>query len=291
MIVANQDIEEGFHDTITGPGISGFVYYDTGSKTLTLKNASISGPAEIGGSDYYYFRALYVENSDITIQLIGENTISSFGGIVFRNSKCCFVGNGTLTINVPHLWGISLVYCDTLSIKDCSVIINSGYEGNSQWPGIDVYVSTGTQTYPYTSENHCHIFIDSASLAIHSPICMRNVVGFHLRGSYIVDPIGAYFDSDSMTVVSPDGDACEDLVILPETTSVPNVTHKEWTAWGNQSRIQIEGVAQGDCIGIYNMAGQLVHMRKADQYRVSLPVKSGVYIVKIGNCSMKVIVP
>ena len=42
VIVANQDIEEGFHDTITGPGISGFVYYDTGSKTLTLKNASIS---------------------------------------------------------------------------------------------------------------------------------------------------------------------------------------------------------------------------------------------------------
>ncbi len=291
VIVANQVIEGDFHDTITGPGILGLVFYDSDSKTLTLNNVSISGPEQTDTSDYYYFRAIYVENSDITIRLIGENTISSFSGIYLRNSKCSFVGNGTLTINVPHLYGIMLSHCDTLSFKGCSVVINSGDEGNLQWPGLYVYVSTATQPHPDDPDNNCQVFIDSAALTIHSPVCMRNVVGMHLRGSRIVTPEGAYFDSDRMTVVDPDGNVCSDLTILPSTLGVSDNSQKKWTAWGSPSGIQIENVEVGDHICIYTTAGQIIHAKRTDQSSLCLPVRCGVYIVNVGKHSVKVIVP
>ncbi|MGN0159832.1 MAG: hypothetical protein ACI4AQ_00405 [Lachnospiraceae bacterium] len=107
--VGGVQVTSGNAGNITGSGITGTVSYDADTKTLTLDNATITG-VHIGDyrSSDQGLAGIYAGNafrSDLTIHLIGENTVtgqsgdsySSCGIYSYRNLN--FTGSGKLNVS------------------------------------------------------------------------------------------------------------------------------------------------------------------------------------------------
>ena len=103
----------------------GIAEYDPESNTLTLTNATIEG-------DFSGQAAIHTYNGDLTIRLIGENTITSgWYGVYSNNSTITIGGSGTLTIHAVND-----------GVRAANVVI--GIAGETEAPIINV---TGKENY------------------------------------------------------------------------------------------------------------------------------------------------
>lgn len=106
LYVGSTKVTDANASNITASDITGKVSYDAEKRILTLDHATISGVSEqkVPGGDvyksYYAKAGIYFDEGDLTIDLIGNNVISS--GVanwgVASNGKITFTGSGSLTL-------------------------------------------------------------------------------------------------------------------------------------------------------------------------------------------------
>ncbi len=101
--VGGVEVTNGNASRITGTGISGSVSFDISTHTLTLSNATITNASSYGGiymgNDYAF--------SDLTINLVGDNTLNVTGGYtaIALRQNTTFTGTGSLSG-----WGVCRVF-------------------------------------------------------------------------------------------------------------------------------------------------------------------------------------
>ena len=101
--VGGVEVTNGNASRITGTGISGSVSFDISSHTLTLTNATITNASSYGGIYTGYDYAF----SDLTINLVGDNTLNVTGGYtsIQLRQNTTFTGTGSLSG-----WGVCRVF-------------------------------------------------------------------------------------------------------------------------------------------------------------------------------------
>ena len=184
--VAGIDVTSENASNITGPGITGKVSFDPGTRTLTLDNATIEG--EIRDER---------DNIILFIELKGSNTIKGFNAIYMRAGSLRITsggGGGSLTIGAG---AISINVEKNVTIENCTLTADRRMliTGNLQIKNSNVYAS------------------DNSSAAY-------QVIGvFTLSGCQIVYPAGAQikkatgFGGSRYTVVDASNNICTEVCI------------------------------------------------------------------------------
>ncbi len=119
LINGKQVTSENCSDLTAIEGVKGKVTYDATSNVLTLENATISNASEKAAGV-----ALWNSIKNLTIKLVGENTITSekSGGIV-NYDKLTFAGTGKLTVEYKGSMGRLNVIPE---FTDCKIVSPEG---------------------------------------------------------------------------------------------------------------------------------------------------------------------
>lgn len=172
-------------------GVSGTIYYDPATKTLTLENATIDAGT----------RAPAIRHAirDLTILLKGSNNITGTGSTptLEISTSTTIKGAGSLNITSPNECGIYIIK-STLTIEDCTVDITArwgiaGPNGNN--PRENVVIRGATVTAQGRNGSIC----DIANLT--------------LDDVAITSPNGAAFSS-SLNCVALNGTKVTDKVVI-----------------------------------------------------------------------------
>ena len=129
LINGKQVTSENCSDLTAIEGVKGKVTYDATSNVLTLENATISNASEKAAGV-----ALWNSIKNLTIKLVGENTITSekSGGVV-NYDKLTFAGTGKLTVtgaqagNEDYCYGI--LNHNAITVDGTSLEISGGVNG------------------------------------------------------------------------------------------------------------------------------------------------------------------
>ena len=107
-------------DALTTPSGTGWSY-DASSNTLTLNNAEISGTESTSDNRH----AVYVRG-DITIELIGTNTISgnyAYSDGIYADGNITIIGDGSLTVSG---WDVGIYGSNEICIKNVTITTGVG---------------------------------------------------------------------------------------------------------------------------------------------------------------------
>ena len=161
LIVGDVQVTKANADSIKGPGISGTVTYDAHSTTLTLEDATIETD-EIS--------AIWSDISDLTIVLVGDNTIISTNnngkGIFYENNVLNIQGEGSLEVHAAY--GIYAPYTQSsmyVNINSRSRVILGDDDSHMQY---GIWASNGivsiTQSYVWAYGETASILCQSLTV-------------------------------------------------------------------------------------------------------------------------------
>ena len=129
LIGGKRVTSENCGDLTAIEGVKGKASYDPTTNMLTLENATISSTAEKAAGV-----ALWNSIKDLTIKLVGNNTITSEkSGAMVNYEKLTFTGDGKLTItgamsgNEDYCYGV--LNPGTITVNGCSLEISGGING------------------------------------------------------------------------------------------------------------------------------------------------------------------
>lgn len=72
--------------------------------------------------------------------------------------------------------------------------------------------------------------------------------------------------------------------------SGPSQETTTWQAWGVDGGIRIDGLSDCQTIEVVNILGQTVHRSILSNPNTFIPLKTGIYLVRINNHTVKTIV-
>lgn len=282
--IADVTVTPDNQENITSDYISGTVRYDSASRTLLLQNAVIYSYQSSDPDDFDNGRTISIEahsGQTVNIELIGQNAVFGQIPLTLHSGSYDITGGGSLLLEGVFRGILCELGVDTFRISQgTSVNIaipyaqSVGFEGSAQY-----------QDYPRTV-----LSIDSALLNIHADICVQSIVGFQLLGSHIVSPVGAYYDPTSMTLMTAGGIVRNYLEVRPGTVGVPTHTKTGWRAWGMEGGIRIDNILENSSVEVINTQGQVVFKAATSDTDTFVPMRSGVYVVRVNKSSSKVVV-
>ena len=282
--IADVQVTSTNQDNITSSYISGAIRYNPDSHTLTFQNATVlpwtsSNPMDYSGS---WVVSIGGHNAVVNIELIGDNEISGLYPLVIYEGSYNIIGTGTLTLNSTYFEGIN---CD---IDVPSFTITGGAHVNINVPSNSPHSGFAGSTGEYA---HTIFEMDSSSLTINAAKCFKTIEGFQLRGCCVSSPEGAYYDHDSLTLVTESGVVKNHMEIRPGTVGVEEHSAKGRFAWGVLGGLYVKnesGTSQR--VEVLNTLGQHVASDILQADRTFIPMRAGAYIVRIGDRSAKVVV-
>ncbi|WP_158611184.1 hypothetical protein, partial [Prevotella sp. OH937_COT-195] len=171
LYIAGKQVTSGnCNDLSVIPGVSGTVKYDHSTKTLTLDNAAINAGGEKHG--------IYSKINDLTVKLIGTNTVTGFDAIGHSKSMT-IKGSGTL--NAEGSDGPPGIFTDetSLTIDGCTVNVKGGWGILGGNKGSTLTIRNATVTAEGTAGSIC----DFKTLI--------------LDGCKITSPAGAVWNADA----------------------------------------------------------------------------------------------
>ena len=271
-------------DDIASDYITGTVRYDSVSRTLILHNATINHYDSGDPYDDSNGNTISIEahrGQTVNVELIGQNTIFGTQPLVLHSGSYNITGSGSLVLN-GVLRGIRCeLGVDAFRIRQgASVVIYIPY-----WPATGFEGSSPYQDYDLTV-----LSIDSGTLIVNADYCIQSIVGFQLNGSYIVSPEGAYYNPENKTLVTEDGPVRDYLEIRPGTVGIPTLETIEWQAWGVDGGIRIDNIPDNSSVEIINTIGQVIHQSVLYNTEVFVPIKRGIYVVRVNDYAVKVFV-
>ena len=246
-------------NNITGANISGSVYYTPETKTLTLDNATIEG--YIGFND---------EVEDITITLVGENTVTQYLKTVKGTKRI----NGTGSLKAVGIWGAGE---QNTIIEDCTIDITAlgiAIAGNSK------------------------LTIKNADISAEGDVAIGDFADIELVDCEIVEPANAQIidttlgDFVGKFICNEDGTFAEKVVIKKLSGLNDIAQNNSITIYPNPAsdKVTIEGKGE---IKIINSLGQIVKEIKDNSTYRTLNIKDferGVYYIKVSNTTQKLVV-
>lgn len=287
VYVGNVRIDLNRDTVVTSDCITGTIYYQSDSRTLTMHNATITMPLStpiIGGI------AIRQEDS-ISIVLIGENKITGLVPIEISHSVFHIKGGGSLLLESPYedswggifFWGLG-----DLMNRNNGVVIseNSHVEINTPYS-----CGIWTRLHPSFPDDHncfAEICVNGSSLVINAPRAFKNIGQLLLDNCHITVPEQASFNADSATVVDNNGQACGHLEIHRES-SVPEHADPEYKLYCTGQGVNISGVNEKVVCEVYNLSGQLIARKALSDSKVFIPLQRGCYVVKIGDFVKKIV--
>ncbi len=177
--VGGVEVTNGNASRITGTGISGTVSFDISTHTLTLSNATITNASSYGGIYTGYDYAF----SDLTINLVGDNTLNVTGGYtaIALRQNTTFTGTGSLSG-----WGVCRVFGGKKLTVDggCHISGNNIYGDSKQ----ETLVVKGAATK-----------VDlTGSISSFASVTLQN-------GLVYSKPVGGSYDTTNKYVVDANG--------------------------------------------------------------------------------------
>lgn len=282
--IADVQVTPNNQDDITSSYISGTIRYNSDSHTLTFQNATVlpwtSGdPMDYSGS---WVVSIGGHSTVVNIELIGDNEISGLYPLVIYEGSYNIFGSGTLTLNSTYFEGIN---CD---IDVPSFTITGGAHVNINVPSNSPHSGFAGSTGELA---HTVFEMDSSSLTINAAKCFKTIEGFQLRGCCVISPEGAYYNHDSLTLVTESGVVRNHMEIRPGTVGVEEHPAKDRFAWGVLGGIFVKNeLGTNQRVEVLNTLGQHVASDILQMDRTFIPMRAGAYIVRIGDRSAKVVV-
>ena len=272
---------------VTSDCITGTIYYQSDTRTITMHNATITMPLST-----YITGGIKINQEDsISIVLLGENKISGVVPIEISHSVFHIKGGGSLLLESPYenswggifFWGLG----DWMNRKNGVVISeNSHVEINTPYScGIRTYMNSHFQ-----NDHGCYaeISVNGSSLVINAPRALKNIGQLSLDNCHITVPEQASFNTDSATVVDNNGQACGHLEIHRES-SVPEHADPEYKLYCTGQGVNISGVNEKVVCEVYNLSGQLIARKALSDSKEFIPLQRGCYVVKIGDFVKKIV--
>ena len=279
--IADVEVTPDNQDNITSDYISGTVRYDSTTRTLTLQNVYISEyvspPDYIDGG-----RSIYIggRSQNVTIELIGNNVVFGMIPICFLDGSLEIKGPGSLILNGRwmgihgDLGTTSIRICQDADIR---IFMNPQY-------------SAGIVGSTYGG-NSTTLVIDNSSLAVTASKCVGNISVFQLTESHIAIPEGAYFNPDSLSIVTAGGGIVRNyLEIRPGNVCVPENKNPNLTVLNAPGGLYITVISDVSNVDVVNMLGQTIYCGRLSSGKHFIPLQKGFYVVHADNHVTKAVV-
>ena len=173
-------------------GVSGKVYFDPNTRTLTLDNATI----EAAGSN----AILNQDCKYLVIELIGTNTINVTNSAgIYLQKETSILGTSGSKLTITNDQGAVLFENSPLEINNCWL------EVEGKW-GIS---ASNNEAAEVLTIRNSHVEANGTS----GSIC--DISGLKLEGSYIYSPYNAAYDADTKSVAVNGVTVKEKVVIEP----------------------------------------------------------------------------
>nr|MCR5549815.1 T9SS type A sorting domain-containing protein [Bacteroidales bacterium] len=151
--------------------------------------------------------------------------------------------------------------------------------------------------YDYVFDDYFHLpcfLIDSSSLTITAPTCYNLIDCWWLNGCHIVSPADVDYNPYNYSF-EQDGTAITHLnnylEIQANVTGLPIVSRPEVRIYGVSGGIRVCSDKKPDQnVEVMNMLGQTLYCRPLQCDEDFIPIRSGIYIVRVGKTTEKVIV-
>lgn len=218
--VAGVDVtSDNYLDLTEISGVSGKVYFDPNTRTLTLDNATIEvdGCSAILNKDCRY----------LVIELLGTNTINvtNSAGIYTCESTTILGGSGsTLTIKNDR--------CAVLFEGSPLEIVNCWLEAEGEW-GIS---ANNNEAEEVLTIRNSHVEATGPT----GSIC--DIAGLELEGCYIDIPFNAAYDADSLAV-AVNGETVTSKVVIEPNSYGLYIADKPVTTLNYKDLTSIYGVS------------------------------------------------
>lgn len=257
-------------DSITGDFITGHVSYNSDTHTLTLQDATVSELIQFWGSHY------------VKLKLIGDNYIER---LYISPDSCAIIGPGYLrvgneavgtAIEAPITTFLYLTEGGTLDIVARDKGITTLYD----------YIFDDYLRYPL-------FIIYNSSLSITAPICYDIIQNWWLVGSRVVSPADVYYNPSTYSL-EQNGEAVFFLhnhLEIQSYVGLQDINKSEMRIYGISGGIRVCSHKQPDQnVEVMNMLGQTLYCRPLQCDEDFIPIRSGIYIVRVGKTTEKVIV-
>ena len=253
-------------DSIVGEGIQGHVSFDATTNTLFLDNAAV--PAIW----------VYSKEKCFNVKLSGNNSIT---GMMTNNDSCAFIGPGTLTIGSPSVSiALDCARTDYLALTEGATLEITASDYGIFTLYDDIWDSIAH--YP-------NLVVDNSSLIVTAPYCCQFVWFWWLSECHVVVPQDFEYQLDTWTYLSS-GTIHDYLEIRPGTVGVPAHESCNWQAWGVDGGIRIDGLSGNQTVEVVNILGQTVHSTISSGTNAFIPLKAGLYLVRVNNHTVKTVV-
>lgn len=191
--VAGVDVtNDNYLDLTEISGVSGKVYFDPNTRTLTLDNATI----EADGSN----AILNQDCKYLVIELIGTNTINVTNSAgIYLQKETSILGTSGSKLTITNDKGAVLFENSPLEINNCWL------EVEGKW-GIS---ASNNEAAEVLTIRNSHVEAKGTS----GSIC--DISGLKLEGSYIYSPYNAAYDADTKSVAVKGVTVKENVVIEP----------------------------------------------------------------------------
>lgn len=284
--VADVMVSPENQDSITSDHITGTVRYDSSTYTLILQDATIIAPS--ASPDPFYQElgvTVGARYKDFNIKLIGNNVISGVTALYLYEGSFHILGPGTLTLYA----GLNGILCDADAFS-----LNISERGHVN---IDMVGTPSCGIYGGLNLSGDHsgettiLAIDSSSLIIDANKSILRIGDLQLNGCYIAYPLNAYYDHNTQTIVNNDGSiVMNHLEIISGTVGIPTRETVDWQAWGVNGGIRVQGLPENQSVGVLNILGQTVCWSKITSPNTFIPLKTGIYFVRVNNHTVKAVV-
>ena len=201
--VAGVDVtSDNYLDLTEINGVSGKVYFDPDTKTLTLDNATIERNSTDGTG------IVNKTVSDFTVKLIGNNTVTADLASMVLNQTSTITGDGSLHLTSKRFCGLDMESA-SVTINNTSLFVKGGY-GIAGFIGAKSEVLTVRNSYVEAEGS------GSGSITLISDLILDNCA--------ITQPVGAEFDADQKAVVLNGEVFKSKVVIEPSASGINDIT-------------------------------------------------------------------
>jgi hypothetical protein len=151
--------------------------------------------------------------------------------------------------------------------------------------------------YDYMFDDYPHypcFLIDSSSLSITAPTCYDLISCWWLHGCHIVSPADVNYNPSNYSL-EQDGNTIyhlnNHLEIQANVTGLQSASSSEVRIYGVSGGIRVTAEKMmGQEVMVLNMLGQTMFSKPLQMGRTFIPLLPGIYIVRIGKTTEKVIV-
>ena len=188
-------------DTIVGDCIQGLVSFDAETYTLTMQDAIITSPVWA------------VKGQDFKINLLGDNPMMS---LLISPGYSTFIGPGSLSI------GSSTVDIAISCQKTYQITLKEGatLEITASECGMDALYDHMMDPDPLFP----NLVVDSSTLIVTAPTCLRMFGGIWLSGCHLVEPADFQYQLDTWIPLT--SGIHNYLEIRPGTVGIPGYSAK-----------------------------------------------------------------